>query len=94
MTATRTKPARSLRVIDVPAAGTAYVTLAVGQSADDYSFTRTGPDAYAVRKLATGALYETDTWNGTCDCPAGRFGNGKVCRHVAAGRALERRKVL
>lgn len=94
MTATRTKPARTLTVIDVPAPGTAYVTLAVGRAADDYSFTRTGADTYAVRKLATGAMYETDTWNGSCDCPAGKYGNGKPCRHVAAGRAMERRKVL
>lgn len=86
MVATRTQPARTLRVLGNPIPGLVRAVLAVRGAVGVYTFARTGADTVRVA-TDDGREYETDTWANTCSCQAGRF--NKPCKHLASVRKLE-----
>jgi len=93
MTATRTKPARTLRVLASPIPGLVRAVLTVGRAADEYVFARRAADVVGVRKAGSDEEYLADTWERTCTCKAMKYGH-KECRHLAAARKLESMGVL
>lgn len=95
MPATRTKPARTLRVLSSLTAHLVVVAVDEGRRHDEYTVSSADGAVWVSHTADPARRYRVHCEAGVperCDCPAGYY--GRECRHVALSRVLVARSDL